>query len=388
MIEPFTLVEDEYMNLLNHHVSRGKLITAQIGDIHLGAINPKVQYDIIKSQIIDELYKLPKLDILSLPGDFFDHKVQNGSDVSMYASILMGEFVNLCKSKDGTLVIIEGTDSHDARQIRSFSNYILDPTIDFRIVENIQFEYIKGAKVLCIPELYGLDENIYSQYLYYSDEYDMCFMHGTIHGAVYGDTVGNGRLFHIEDFCNCRGPIFAGHVHKPGCFDKHFYYTGTPIRYKHGEEEPKGFLITIQDLDSGYYDCYFKEVKSFKYITLHMSELVSNDPRDIIDYINNKKEKESIDNIRIIFDLPVPDMTKSVINNFYRNSKDVSIKYSYIEKERLAKEQADVKEAEEYDFILNDKLTDEEKFVMFCNYKKGEEFITVKELEDILSGIF
>ena len=58
--------------------------------------------------------------------------------------------------------------------------------LDLRIVENIRFEYIKGMKILCIPELYGLDEDIYRQFLFFSGLYDMCFMHGTIKGAIYG----------------------------------------------------------------------------------------------------------------------------------------------------------------------------------------------------------
>ncbi len=32
-------------------------------------------------------------------------------------------------------------------------------------------------------------------------------MHGTIKGAIYGDNVGNGRLFTIDDFCKCRAKI-------------------------------------------------------------------------------------------------------------------------------------------------------------------------------------
>lgn len=69
----------------------------------------------------------------------------------------------------------------------------------------------------------------------------MCFMHGTIEGAIYRDMVGQSRLFTIDDFINCRGPIISGHVHTGGCFNSYFYYTGSPLRWKYGEEETKGF---------------------------------------------------------------------------------------------------------------------------------------------------
>ncbi len=384
MIIPFTIDEPE-INLLHHRVEKGLIISAQIADIHMGAIDPKTQYEIIRDQIVNVLKGLPKLDIISLNGDLFDHKVQTSSEIFRYTNMVIEEFVNVCRERNAVLVIIEGTARHDANQLSAFSNYLLDNTVDVRIVENIQFEYIKGLKVLCIPELYGLEESIYIKYLFESGIYDYCFMHGTIKGSIYGDTVGNGRLFTIEDFTNCTGPIFAGHVHTPGCFDKHFYYSGTPIRYKHGEEETKGFFIVAHDLESGFYNCHFQEVKSFKYTTIIMEELISNDPKDIINRIDELKRINGIDNIRIIFDMDIPSMSKSIINNYYRNNKDVIIKYSDIEKEKIKKETEDKDELKEYSFILDDSYTDEEKFVMYCNAQKGEEFITVEELKSILS---
>lgn len=385
MITPFEIIENPDLNLLQHKTEKGIIISAQIADIHMGAIDPKIQYEIVKDQIVNVLKELPKLDIISLNGDLFDHKVQTSSEIFRYTNMMVEEFVNVCREKDAVLIIIEGTERHDARQLSSFSNYILDPTVDVRIVENIQFEYTKGVKILCIPELYGLDESVYRKFLFESGSYDYCFMHGTMKGSIYGDTVGNGRLFTIEDFINCTGPIFAGHVHTPGCFEKHFYYSGTPIRYKHGEEEPKGFLIVCHDLDTGYYDCHFNEVKSFKYTTITMSELVSADPKQLIEQINELKRSNGIDNIRIVFDMDVPGVTKSVLNNYYRNNKDVTLKYSDIEKEKLKKETEVKDELKEYSFILDDSFTDEEKFVMYCNAQKGEEFITVEELKSILS---
>ena len=47
-------------------------------------------------------------------------------------------------------------------------HYIDDSSIDIRIVEQPKFEYIKGAKILCIPENYNLDESIYSELLLYN----------------------------------------------------------------------------------------------------------------------------------------------------------------------------------------------------------------------------
>ena len=45
--------------------TRGTLLEAHIADIHFGAIDPKVQYDILKEQFLDKIFRL-KLDIISI----------------------------------------------------------------------------------------------------------------------------------------------------------------------------------------------------------------------------------------------------------------------------------------------------------------------------------
>lgn len=377
------VLQKEY--LLNIQTRRGLLIEVQIADIHFGAINPRLQYEILEEQFLNELLKMPVLDIVSINGDLYDHQTTASSDTSMYANIFINRLVQICKMKNATIILIEGTSSHDAKQTKLFSAFLTDPEIDFRIVQQIKFEYIKGARILCIPELYRLDESIYQNALHYSGIYDSCFMHGTFIGSVYGDNVGNGRLFTMADFDKCRGPIFAGHIHKPGCFQKHFYYSGTPIRYKHGEEEAKGFIYAVHDLDSGLYQTQFHEIFSFKYRTIEFNSLISEDPKDIINYILKVKNEEGIDNIRIIFNTPISATSKNIMNNYFKTMNDVVLKYESTvqEIERKVKEND---ELNEFSFILDDKYSDEEKFVLYCNTMKGEEFLTVDMLTKILSG--
>ena len=361
---------------------RGFLIEAHISDLHFTAFNPKTQFEILQEQFLSRIDSLPRLDVISIDGDLFDHKVMSNSDGALYASLFVDSLVNIARKHNATLVIIHGTYQHDADQLKLFYHYLQDPTIDIRIVTTIQFEYIKGAKILCIPELYGVDESIYQQFLFNSGLYDGVFMHGTIKGAIYGDNVGNGRLFTIEDFCKCRGPIISGHVHKPGCFNGYFYYTGTPYRYKHGEEEEKGYCIVIRDLDDGYHYMSFQPIQSFRYITIDIDTIISNDPKVIIDYINKIKVEQNIDNLRIRYNIPIDGANKTIINNYYRNISDVSI--DFIDVRLQEQRELEKQNQSEYDFIFNSKYTDEEKFVMYCNKQEGYEFITVDKLKEIL----
>lgn len=369
---------------INYHISRGTLITVNIADIHMGVINPKTQYDILKEQFIDEIGKLPGIDIIAIAGDFFDHKIMGNSAAAMYGSLLMSDIVNIARKKNSTIILVAGTESHDNGTIRLFYSYVNDPTIDFRLVENIKFEYVKGCKILCIPELYGVDESIYQHYLFKSGWYDMCIMHGTFEGAVYGNNAGESRLFTMKDFMYCTGVIISGHVHVPGCFQKYFYYCGSPIRTRHGEEQDKGFFITCLNLDTMTHYAYFQSIESFIYRTMTLDSIIDEDPKVVIDYISNLKEKEGIDYIKIKFNTVVPDSNRTILSNYYRNIDNVSLEFMSSQEEinRKAETEAQI---DEYGFILDSSLTDESIFCKYVNQNEGYEFITVDELKEILN---
>ncbi len=364
--------------------SRGTLVIASIADIHMGVIDPKTQYEILKEQFLNKIAPLPKLDIIAIPGDLFDHKVMANSSTAMYAGLLISDIVNLAKVKGTTVLLISGTKSHDDNSLRLYYPYLNDPAVDFRLVETIRFEYIKGAKILCIPELYGIDEEVYQYYLH-SSWYDMCFMHGTFKGAVYGDNAGEGRLFTIEDFSHCLGYIIAGHVHIPGCFNKYFYYCGSPLRWKHGEEQDKGFLLSCINLDTMQHYVDFEKIESFKYVTIRLDSIISEDPKKVIEYITKIKEEQGIDYIKIVFNVPVQNSNRVILSNYYRSHDDVSLEFMSTQEEQLRKAEEET-QMDRFNFILDHNLSDEQIFVMYVNENEGYEFITVDGLRDILSS--
>ena len=372
---------DLYLN------KRGTLIQAHLADLHFGAFNPKTQFDILKEQVLQKLLNLPKLDVICVNGDIFDHKVMSNSDAAMYACSFIDILVNIARQKNSTLVLLHGTYSHDYDQLKLFYHYIEDPTVDIRIVTTIKFEMIKGAKVLCIPELYNVDESIYRHFFFESGWYDEAFIHGTFKGAVYGDNVGAGRLLTPEDFIYCKGVAIAGHVHKSGCFNGFFYYCGCPYRWKFGEEEEKGFIILAHDLDSQIHHVHFEIVNSFRYDTIYLDTLVSEDPKKIIDYINNLRVSQGIDFIKVKFRVPVSGYNKTVINNYYRNNPSTFVNFEEnVELERQKKEEL-IKQNAQYSFLTDTSLTPFEIFVRYVNESEGSEFITVAQLTELLKEI-
>ena len=369
--------------------NRGILIEVHLADLHFGAFEPKKQYDILMDQVYTKIEMLPKVDIISIDGDIFDHKVMSNSDAALYATKFIDNLAYLSKVKNATLVLLAGTYSHDFDQLKLFYHYMdRDPSegYDIRVITNIQFEYIKGARILMIPELNGLDESVYQQFFFYSGWYDEAFAHGTFEGSVYGNlTSGSSRLLTARDFIYCKGVAISGHVHHPGCFQGFYYYCGCPYRWKFGEEEAKGFVILAHDLDSQIHYVSFQEVTSFRYDTIFVDELLSEDPKAICDWINKRKADDGIDYIKVRFRTDVPGYNKTVINNYYRNNPTVTVEFMNKDEISESKTKSESFANSEYSYLIDNSISDLERFVRYVNDKEGDQFISVEQLSKLLA---
>lgn len=383
LVKPINTI-DKYSFNIQRKTERGVLIEVHLADLHFGATDPKLQYDIYKEQILDELDKIQSIDIISINGDYWDRKFMSNSDVILYGTLFFAELRTLAISKGATVVLIHGTNEHEAGQLQLFYHYLSDNEFDLRIVETIKFEYIKGAKILCIPELYNFDERVYRYYLFESGEYDQCFMHGTFEGAVYGDNSGQSRLFRMSDFINCKGPIVSGHVHVAGCFKEHFYYSGSIIRWKFGEEQDKGYMVFLYDMDSRNYLPYFIPVYSFRYDTINIDELITQDPKLIIEYIDNLKEKDNIDYLRITFSDDISSDNIEIIKKYYQNNGRIKLKLDKKKNKLLDIKNANAEMLDKYSYIFDDTLSAYEKLARYINSNDESILITADEIKKLV----
>lgn len=368
---------------------RGLSIQAHISDIHFGVIDPKVTYEILKTQFVNKLRGI-NLDCISIDGDLFDRLTMSNTDATLYASLFINDLVELCRENESrgvhtVLLLLAGTRNHDAGQLRIFYHYLTDPTIDIRIVEDIRFENINGCKVLCLPELYNVPDDEYYRYLYYEGMYDMVFGHGTIVGSVYDNGQNIARIFEPNDFAFCRGPVIFGHVHPGGSFHGFCFYNGSPIRWCFGEEEIKGFQLVIYDMDSSYYYIHKEPITSYRYDTISIDDLMMNDPATIIQYIDNKKATEGIDFIRIkcISNASIEDKI-NILKQYYADNKTVKI---LVDKSGLDKSRMDEEEQalyDKYSYFFNKSMSPYEIFTKFVNESQSDIIITVDQLEQIL----
>ena len=365
---------------------RGNLISVHIADVHFGRSDPSKEYQILKDQFIKPISGLPRIDIIAINGDLFDRKFMANADPVRYAIQFIDDIALLAYTKQATVILISGTLSHDSNQIKLFYHYLNDPSVDIRIVETIKFEETHGARVLCIPELYNVDESIYQYFFHESGWYDLALIHGTYEGSVYGNNVGQGRLLTKEDFSLCKGLCTSGHIHQPQCFHGYFYYTGSPIKESFAETGTHGYLISNQDLDTGIHYVEMEEITSFRYETIYLDQLVSEDPKVIVDYINNLKREQGIDFIKIRFRCDVTGANRTIINNYYRNTSNVTIEFNdSIDMKNEAQLQSVMQSNDKYSYLNDNSLSDYERFVRFVNESEGSTFITVDQLTELLS---
>ena len=358
------------------------LIGACTADLHFGAFNPQEQYETLFQQFIQPILHYPQLDYILLAGDLYDHKLMNNSDAVYYASLFMADIMALAKTKGSTVIIIHGTLSHDSDQLKPFYHYTKSKEVDVRIATKLQFENVKGAKILCIPELYGLPEEEYQRYLKYSGYYDMAFLHGTFEDAGYAPT--NDRLFTFHDFDMCEGFMLGGHIHTSGCFSKYFYYTGSPYRWKFGEEAEKGFMMTLYNKVTHEHYIQFMPIRCRTYITIDINQIIG-DPKQTIDYIDRLKKEQGMDYLKVKFNIPISGADKVIINNYYRNNAHTFVDFLNVMEERKYQQQREGSIPVEYDFLLDDRISELEKFVKYVNIKEGSDFISVDKLKEVLS---
>ena len=358
-----------------------------IADIHFGALDPQYTYNQLKKQFTDRLYNI-NFDVLAICGDLFDSKFMSNNPVISYALLFIDELVQLCRTKMATLILVEGTESHDNGQLSLFYHYLQDPTIDIRIVEDFSFEFTKGLKILCIPEKYGVPQEEYLKILFERGAYDLCLLHGTIRGSFKGSEIAtlssnHAPVFSLNSFGNCRGPILCGHYHIPGCYEEYMYYNGSPLRFAFGQEQTKGFLVTVFNPYERTHYTELVPIESYKYSTINIDHLLNEDPKKIIDFIKHEKEVNNIDYIRVQFNNMNENM--NVVRAYFRNNGTVKL-HDIGKKDKQAQEidQAVLERYNQYSYILDNQIDDYTKFTMYVNNNEGYEYITTEELLDLL----
>ena len=298
-----------------------------ISDIHLGVggLDPQYQWD----NLIDNFFyhcDIIKPDVIFVAGDIMDERVS----VNSSTALVFHMFIDKLIETGSTIVIVEGTKSHDDNQISVFSHRVCDK---FRIYSRVASDTIHGMKILFIPEEYMSDPtSYYKDYL--NKNYDHVIGHGMFDHVAY--TGKKKQIFrkltspmwnYEKDFKRItKGVVNFGHVHTHQILDR-FAYNGSFGRYNHGEEEPKGFMHYIYDASTTSIEYEFIEnngAKIFK--TVLESDLPLG--RDLL-MDKLKSLSESSYRLRIRFDREVDPTRWSDIVSFAKSNLNSTIDNKY-----------------------------------------------------------
>lgn len=368
------------------------LVMVHIADIHFGCIDPQRELQILFDQFLRKIEQI-HFDILAIDGDLFDRKFAANNPAVQWAITFINYCVDICDRRNADLIIISGTESHDAGQLRLFYDLSVNPDHNVWIIDHIQFVHTHGVKILCIPEEYGKGSAYYEEYL--SQDYDLCFLHGTLVGGVPNATVENLNskrepVFSIESFSSCRGPIFAGHVHTHMNLQNDMYYISSPIRWRFGEEEDKGFMICMMDTNTYQYYPYFYPIISDQYITVTIDELGTTDPNEMIQKLE-AMHANGANYIRLSCK-GIPTYQLVLLKKYYHEMKNPYVKFYQTTRENpeqlvdasIDKDEFD-KQFGELSFLMDDRIDELTKFVMYVNHTNGSDIISLDALKKVLS---
>jgi len=252
-----------------------------LADIHLGNNRNKTK-DIVRN--LDKFFLKYKNEIITsdmiiIAGDTFDRLLSTNSEESRLAYNWLGRLVVFCKEYGIKLRILEGTPSHDWKQVKLLDNIIeslgVKEEVDYKYFEDLDIEILdNGLSILYIPDEWRPKaKDTYQDVLKKMSEHnlekvDMIVMHGAFKYQIPGI---ESDSFHNEDnYVKLTNyTVNCGHVHNrsqyenilvPGSFDR--------LTFTDEDDIKGGLLVTLENGKFNYKVLENKSALLFKSISL------------------------------------------------------------------------------------------------------------------------
>lgn len=367
-----------------------KVNSLYLADVHFGISQTQHLYEeliaIIPKTIIER-----KIQIVFISGDYFDRELVGSH--KYYATKFFAELATICDEHKVILRMIKGTKSHDQNQLIGFfgSTNILLPELDFKIINTVEEEELLGLKILYIPE-----EEIENQIEYYAPyrerSYNMIVGHGTwdfVDRSAF--LLGNNSIEKVASPVHLvkewiqtikNGFCVFGHIHNGPRYKDKFFYTGSFSRWKYGEEEPKGFLVSeIDNTTFEYRMDFIENTLAPKYDTTSFESVIGSGglkDQSLLDVRRKLKElvdKNSGNKIRI----NVTDLTPTEIVLLQKAASTLDYIDLAIESKKL--EEILLEEQEEnniHDYVIHPEkygLTPEDVIIRFAKENNNEDIL-------------
>lgn len=386
-----------------------KIKGAVISDVHFGVIDDIKLSEEFNDVFIHELSNMDKLDFIIIDGDWYDTKMflnNRTSDVSFNA---MSKIVEIARKNNSKIRIVYGTESHDADQYKIFNVFDTDPTLDFRVIYNIEEEELfPDVHVLYIPEEVVTNKSdYYMKYLKNKDKYNYVFGHGVIQEVMtnavkHMDTKDTTRpkvpvFTTAELMYMCKGQTYFGHYHINTNYNDRVFYVGSFTRWCFGEEEPKGFYITEYNTEKDKYQQQF--IQNYKadvyktYFYGYDAEIFQSQDKLIstLDGIDKLQDCEVYNKARLMLNIPEDHPNPQFIIDYlkerykFNNTIKVVISNGYNTKRQKQSKEQIKNLLDTYSCIFDKSVPLERKLSYFIE-TKFESNIKVEMIKTILYG--
>lgn len=276
-----------------------------ISDIHFGH-NINKTCDIIQNLsnfFIKYRKDLKDLDIIFLAGDVFDRLLSNNNKDYLYAIKWLVDLLLYCEKEDIILRILEGTPSHDWKQMSILSTILdkLNLSINFKYIDTLCIETMHkhNLTVLYIPDEWKhnaadtwedvkqclLDNKL--------KQVDIAIMHGQFRYQLpillESSHIEENYLSIVKYYIN------IGHIHTHSVKDR-ILAQGSFDRLTHGQEEDKGAVLVTLDDQPSYKFLVNDQAMVFKTIEIDKDKTLE----DIDKELKKISKKHESGNIRII----------------------------------------------------------------------------------------
>ncbi len=253
-----------------------------ISDIHLGCAANPAEF-VIKGldQKLNFQY-LKGLNILFINGDVFDRGLPLKHRDVPYITSWIRRLLARCAELGITVIVLEGTPSHDNLQSHLFvainDAAEADEKCDLRYVKEVSIEYIEkyDINVLCIPDEKNTSDEITLRQVKDMmaaralEKVDFAVIHGFFDFQV---PVGRHSRFHDSKAYLelVRYLISIGHDHE---FQQRgrIIVQGSPDRQRHGMESPKGFVRAKVNRDGTYQATFEVNEHAMVFKTVEVSD--------------------------------------------------------------------------------------------------------------------
>lgn len=342
-------------------------IIAAMADLHIGVrhVSAKTLKVQLKKHFFDVLRNMKYLDGIFLLGDLLHTVITLDSDYSELFHWFIDKVYKIAKKKGATVVIVRGTQAHDATQLDNIK-YLQrnEDGVDFRIYDTVEeITLWNDYKVLVLPDVKVKQLKDVGKYFKNSDKYDLILGHGLITQMQFfaqeSENMPTKTYVFDADELNsaCKGPVLFGHIHQYQSIGNQFYYVGPFTMLERGNIDAGFVVMGIYDNDRTKYKVeHYINPDSAAYHEIDVTAKILRDiPIDEIVEAIDSIATDAKENDLITLRITRGDETEAaekvmILENRYRKDKRFSIikKVKNKREEEHDKLQADRKKRYEY----------------------------------------